>query len=437
MKITVSNESVVLRGKAYEESAWGYYQFPELHRDNDGNFYCSVHVADDHWKEIMESSKAWFISKDGGKSWQPTQKNKDVTFGTKLKNGDIIYFPKMPPYIVDEKQLKRPRLFTKELPGDTIEKQADGSWPYPIMSYCDVVTNIHYIYDMETVPDAYAKKQWHMVRLKAGETEAKEELVPIEHPYMSLTGVLADGKICMLSPWPICRVKVDDEGSVWVTHYAGGHLNPNNGAPNRHSAVFIYKSTDNAHTFKLQSYIPFVVDLNEDPEACFADGFNESDIEFLSDGSIICLMRTNNVYNGGPEWGPMYIAKSTDGGKTFSRPEKFGDFGVLPNLVKLNCGVVLAAYGRPGIFVRALEDSKDAKWGERIEIIPATDRSELMNNPPMHPNFHQYVGSCCNVCLKAINDNQALLVYSDFYYPDEKGKKKLKTILSRIITVEK
>ena len=46
-----------------------------------------------------------------------------------------------------------------------------------------------------TVPCAYGKKEWHMFRLKTGEVEAKEELVAVEHPYMSLTGVLADGQI--------------------------------------------------------------------------------------------------------------------------------------------------------------------------------------------------------------------------------------------------
>ena len=50
-------------------------------------------------------------------------------------------------------------------------------------------------------------------------------------------------------------------------------------------------------------------------------------------------------------------------------------------------------------------------------------------------SFHEWDGACNNPELIALNSNTALLVYSDFYYPDEQGVKR-KTILCRKITVE-
>ena len=168
------------------------------------------------------------------------------------------------------------------------------------------------------------------------------------------------------------------------------------------------------------------------------DGFSETALEFMDDGSMIVLLRATGVFLGGPEWNPMYFARSTDGGKTFSEPQEFDKCGVLPNLLKLDCGVTLAAYGRPGIYVRATSDPHGVDWEDPIEVMTGEDRSSLMNDPPKRPNFHQWAGSCCNVDLKPIGPNQAILAYSDFYYPDQSGKtnKKLKTILTRVITVE-
>lgn len=42
-----------------------------------------------------------------------------------------------------------------------------------------------------------------------------------------------------------------------------------------------------------------------------------------------------------------------------------------------------------------------------------------MNNPPERPDFHQWCGSCCNVDLKPLDANRAILIY---YVPDASGK---------------
>ena len=64
------------------------------------------------------------------------------------------------------------------------------------------------------------------------------------------------------------------------------------------------------------------------------------------------------------------------------------------------------------------------------------DRSKLANVVPERPNFHQWAGSCCNTSIIALDENTALLAYSDFYIPDENGVKR-KGIKTVKIKVEK
>ena len=76
-------------------------------------------------------------------------------------------------------------------------------------------------------------------------------------------------------------------------------------------------------------------------------GFSDSDIEFMRDGSIVWFMRSNWYAHTGEEWSPMYYARSTDNGKTWTKPEKFSELGTLPRLCRLKNGITLVCYARP------------------------------------------------------------------------------------------
>lgn len=62
------------------------------------------------------------------------------------------------------------------------------------------------------------------------------------------------------------------------------------------------------------------------------------------------------------------------------------------------------------------------------------NRSHLANVVKANPVFHEYDGAGGNPGLVAVGENEALLLYSDFYYPDSLGVKR-KSILCRRITV--
>ena len=165
-------------------------------------------------------------------------------------------------------------------------------------------------------------------------------------------------------------------------------------------------------------------------------GFSDSDFEFMPDGSMVWFFRTAWYASTGFEWAPMYMARSTDGGFSWTRPSRFAFTGILPRLCTLGCGVTLLCYARPGIFVQACADGRGVEWSEPLEVMTPGDRSGLHNLRIERPSFHEWDGACNNPEILPLDERTALLFYSDFYYPDEAGVRR-KTILCREIRVEK
>jgi hypothetical protein len=115
----------------------------------------------------------------------------------------------------------------------------------------------------------------------------------------------------------------------------------------------------------------------------------------------------------------LYWSRTVDSGQSWSHPHVFDDCGVWPRLLTLENGVTLAAYGRPGLYVRATADPAGLEWEEREVVVePAEGRSD----------------TCSYSDLLALDGRTALLAYSDFNYADAQGQKR-KSILVRTVTV--
>lgn len=126
-------------------------------------------------------------------------------------------------------------------------------------------------------------------------------------------------------------------------------------------------------------------------------------------------MRT--TYGLGPA--PVYSARSQDSGKTWSKPMVFDKVGVWPRLLALKCGVTLASYGRPGLYLRATNDPTGQKWENPIIIITPSG---------------VYDDTCAYSALMALDDNTALMVYSDFKHKIADGSTR-KAIQVRRLTI--
>ena len=98
------------------------------------------------------------------------------------------------------------------------------------------------------------------------------------------------------------------------------------------SSIFIGRSTDGGKTFDHEwtfSHRGLQVD----------EGLSESDLEVLANGDILCIMRSGSH-------SPMYQARSSDGGRTWSEPASIGWPGVKPHLRLLSNGVLACSSGR-------------------------------------------------------------------------------------------
>lgn len=290
-------------------------------------------------------------------------------------------------------------------------------------------------YNADRLPAPLCRREWTALRIKAGEKNPVKETVKVHWPGLTRVVHSQGNRHVMKSIFPRGNLKLGPDSAVWVSAFSGeGHINPSNGQYSPYYSAELFRSDDIGKTFSQVAHMEYPADGDKYPY--LSGGFSDSDFEWMPDGSMVWFFRSNWFASTGEEWSPMYWSRSTDMGKSWTRPEKFSDLGTLPRLVNLPCGTTLICYARPGTFVQASLDDGGTAWSEPLEVMTPADRSTLGNTPADHPvTFHQWVGSCNNPELLAIGDNSALIFYSDFYYPDETGVKR-KTILCREIKVE-
>lgn len=436
MKIKLGEKRIVVQGVRPEDNMWGEYQFPRI-CNNNGELIVEVHAGEDRIDTL--DTKLYFKSVDNGKSWK--KDNGDNFFDVETKTGDKLFFPSLKG--VDVSNYEFPKFRYQILPSDKMKKALPGRLPIPTGEWAghgsDDWVMMRYTFDRELCPDEFDDMTWTLRRTKKDEKKPMVEKANVEWPHKPECTVRYknDKELWLGGNWPICDKKLAPDGTIWVTTYTAQSLDPKTGRYSPFEAVYLFVSDDNGKTFKLRSYIPYNPEIIDHDERYMFGGFNESSIEFTDDGSVIMIMRVNDVDHRCSPVSPMYIVRSVDNGYTWSVPVEFDKIGVLPKTCKLKYGAIVAIYGRPGIYVRATEDKSGQLWEEPVEVMTPSDRSGAVNYFTHGQPFHRWAGSCCNCDIVAISDNTALIVYSDFYYPDQEDEGKLrKTILVQEVIVE-
>jgi len=391
VKLHIGEPVLVAMGPSWKEAGWGTHQFPDIRRLPDGRIAMSYAVTADMCIE-QGAERGWAVSEDDGATWR------DVTpeeipeikkyFGTRLPSGRYLREIELEPILVEEG-------YYKQFPRGRVGRMG-----------MDPVFTI----PAEDVPDGIVSKTWtyQVSDPKTGELTQYE--CDLDFPGMTIH--MLGNAILPPTSWGVLRVAPD--GSVWQVAYCWGRNPKNMGMTAPYYACYYFQSLDEGKSFKLKSWIQYVPDTNEFPEAFGTEGFCEPDLAFAPDGSMITLLRTGHT--------PSYIARSTDGGNTWCKPVQFDFCGVWPQLQVLDCGVTLATYGRPGLYVRATEDPAGMNWDEPITLIPWNGE-------------HNWCDSCCYTRMLPLDDRTVLLAYSDFRVEDENGVAR-KCMMVRTIRVD-
>lgn len=389
MRLIFSEPVIIDRGPTYEEAGWGPYQFPHLYRLDDGRILYAFADSGDTI-DAYGAERKCFVSADNGKTWESVRERDFMhKWGMPLDNGDRISFIEQNSIPITERM---------QFPEPAAQRGA--------ISY----------YRREKFDESICSRTWILHRVNSEHPEGVDEQVTLNWPNMTIHA--GNGIVVPPQPWGELRMAPD--GSLWMPTYARG-LDPENGGFSPYYNNYTFRSVDHGKTWDMMHFMNYCPNTREFAHAFRCEGFNENDIGFAPDGTYFRMVRTNGtepILNG-----PMYVVRSHDQGKTWSKPEKFDDFGVWPQICTLDCGVTLLSYGRPGLRIRATADPACLQWEEPVDIVQRSQDQSVWET-----------GCSYSAWLK-LDDHTAALAYSNFQIKDEQGIAR-KTMLYCTVTVE-
>ena len=126
--------------------------------------------------------------------------------------------------------------------------------------------------------------------------------------------------------------------------------------------TFLVSSTDQGKTWA------FLTTVAYDP-GIGTEGYCEPAIRRLPDGDLLAMLRTGG--NNRPFWqdNPLCQARSSDGGRTWAKPDRTGVEGVAPDLCVMSDGTLACSYGRPGADLMLSTDN-GRTWTDHACIHP-------------------------------------------------------------------
>lgn len=384
VRVTVSDPVVVAEAPVGERR-WGRYQFPSLDRLVDGRIALSFHVNEDsaHAYGRRPSEPDRGVSADGGKSWTLVH-SLERTAGLLLPNGDrlIAGRPDVTPPAIPVAELRLPD------PVGTIVGTY-GRLPYTF-------------YRHDALPEALQGVP--MARLAPGKTEWKIERARLLDPGFQRYTIQ---EVFPLVWWG--DLNLAEDGSILAVVYPRSI----------EGDVACHRSTDHGRSWRLQGRIAYEPDAGADPQARGrTQGFTEPGSVLLADGSLLVMLRTTD----GLGVGPLYSSRSTDLGKTWSKPAVVNASGVMPRLHRLGNGVLVLSYGRPGAEMRFSFDGRGGLWSDPFKLVPLSSADIQAD-------------SCGYTSLLPLSANSFLVAYSWFRRPGSDGAPR-KALLVRHVTVE-
>lgn len=384
---------------------WGGFQLTNIKCDENKDLFVKFYTRRDSFDTRgREIEDPIYKSSDAGKTWTKVEKNCWYKAEKPLPNGDKLTFGETP--------------LVKNI-GKLPETKDDRTL------FCGLKT--YTIDEINENKTANIEKKFKCYRVYAGSDEVTEEYCNINWDNMPVL-YNEDGNY-LVTQHPECEYRVDKNGTMWITLF-GGAWDEDKKLINDKYNLHILRSDDNGHNFDYVSSIIYKDEYNH-KDSLKIEGFNEVAMEFLEDGTMMIIVRTGSLspIEISTDENPMpilYMFKSTDGGKTWSAPEKFHDYGIRPRSVKMPDGTVVLVSGRPGIYLKHSLDEKCEKWSEPdfFMTVPKED---------IYTAYYEY--SCYNSALCVYDEKTIFMSYSDFKRNTPDGKR-AKSIMVVKINVE-
>ncbi len=390
----VSDPVVVMQSEE-DDQHWGHYQFPYIFYTANGSIMVTWSYHDDSIYTSGGSGSAY--STDGGKTWKignggnrvydpiKTGTTKDTCFaGFAGRGGYVVDMIDAEPVVVngmgnvDVYLAKDLNCYNFQPQGIFFNSKSGGSAARPVTvnwPYLPVNVNVD------------------------PETGLKTFVYPTE-AFLAINSYV--GVISTDSGLYYCTyARGIDSKTGEVTKYSGYY------------STYVFHSADGGYTWNYISQVSMTDEIFAEANInknC--EGFCEPTIAITRNGTFMMLLRTGSN-------NPCYIVRSTDNCQTWSKPEKFADCGVYPQLLTLDCGVTLASYGRPKLYITSSNDPDAINW-KRHRQIPLTLTSGGSR------------ASCFYTYLLRVDATTAMLVYSDFQLPNA-DRQPRKAILVRTI----
>ncbi|MBQ9783364.1 MAG: exo-alpha-sialidase [Clostridia bacterium] len=402
MKKIIVKNTVVIDQSTTEPLLWGGYQIPFI-RYADGalwvRFMGRKDAVESYGKEDMDLV---YGSHDGGKTWTRADLDAWRQAAPLLPNGDRLDF-------VQRKNV----CGVQNLPPK--EKRGFGSkdvFVYTVDELTGLVEGLD--------------KSFTVSRLCPGEQEPRQEICPVRWKDMPVNYYPRgeESLITQISPGEN-DFKVDGNGSLWLPVYADAPASDAEPITSRYNSVHLLRSNDMGHSWEYLSSVYYDPACNE-PDAYSVEGFNEATLEILKNGDFLMIMRSGSLHplrQQGRPFPKMHLVRSSDQGKTWSKPEVFYDYGIHPHSLRTEDGTILLISGRPGVYLRACDDPEGRVWSEITELVSVPPEDVMTK-------YFEYTCSNADICL--CDDGRIFAVYSDFKQTDPAGTPAKSILVSQI-----
>lgn len=396
---------------------WGFFQFPDLWRGNDGVMYLAVNVGADSTVGEHEPT-LFFSSKDSGRIWQTTYLDEmDLSpQSIQLPDGSEVAFG-------EQRYLYHVQALTSVKQSKTYSAKQLGLKPIsgPILSPYKVTENVYY--SSQTVPESL--RRFSVAWRRSSDAPWQKRFGIIDMPDLIFAANARAGwwdktgkfewtekghEFTLPIPEdPETIVALPDGTLLWAL----ASQNPKV-MDRLCGQVACLESRDHGQTWQARGAI-----ADETIRATWGYGFGEQALARMPNGDLLCVMRTK-ISNESADTHYLAAARSTDNGFTWSTPVPLAPFSVTPHLLCLKNGIIALIYGRPGVHVKISTDS-GRTWSESVPLVGPSEK-ELLAMPLAEWWRIRHNFGCANTSVVVTGPNRFLVAYSDFRYVDVAGQ---------------